>query len=142
VPSAQEDRDPAAGSLPAAGGVRGVRSGVDSAAAVVAGAAAAGVGAALRVRRVVVKLRAAVDRANGWGVIWRVVNPAARRRHVRQIMVVWVWCCTGLLRVAGVGWMRDGIGAKLKISMESGMGHARSFDIKRRASPPQPTTEK
>ena len=105
MPSAQEDRDPVAASPPAAGGVRGVKSGVDSAveAAAAAGAAAAGVGAALRVRRVVVKLRAAVVRANGWGVIWPVVSPAARRRHVRQIMVVWAWCCTGLLR--GAGWV-------------------------------------
>lgn len=71
------------------GGVRGVRSGVDGSAAVVAGAAAGAVGVALRVRRVVVKERAAAGaRVKGCGVIWRVVKPAARRRQVRQIMVV------------------------------------------------------
>lgn len=77
----------------AGGGVRGVSSGVASAEAV-AGAAAAGDGAALRALRVVVKDRAAtaaVVRASGWAVICRAVSPEARRRQVRQIMVGGWW---------------------------------------------------
>ena len=133
MPAGQEERSAALES--AGGGVRGVRSGVDdesaesAAEAVAAGAAAAGVGAVLRVVRVVVKGRVAADaRASGWAVICRVVNPAARRRHVRQIMVVWVWCLLRVLHVcwrcvAGWNW------SELKISMEIGMGQVRSFDI-------------
>jgi hypothetical protein len=89
VPGGQEERGAAAASP--APGVRGVRSGVDDdSVEVVAGAAAAGDGAALRVLKVVAKLRvaaAAAVRASGWAVTCRLVSLAACRKHVRQIMV-------------------------------------------------------
>lgn len=100
MPSGHEERG--AGFASAEEEVRGVRSGVvddeeedddDSADAdAVAGAAGADVGALRAVGVVLKKTRVAAAaggavRVRGWAVSCRTVAPAARRRHVRQIMV-------------------------------------------------------